>query len=148
MWGRPGADGVGHADPHGLLAGRGDERAASDDGIPHPDADLSDHRTVAHADRDPADAVAASLSTFSDEVDSLQRDGVIDNDTAKTLDDRVRDIQQALRDDEVEKVVDERDKLVEEYDKAVGEGNISTDAAQRLDPLLSDVTDSVDAYAG
>ena len=96
----------------------------------------------------PADAVAASLSTFSDEVDSLQRDGVIDNDTAKTLDDRVRDIQQALRDDEVEKVVDERDKLVEEYDKAVGEGNISTDAAQRLDPLLADVTDSVDAYAG
>ena len=35
----------------------------------------------------------------------------------------------------MEKVVDERDKLVEEYDKAVGEGNISTDAAQRLDPL-------------
>ena len=96
----------------------------------------------------PADAVAASLSTFSDEVDSLQRDGVIDNDIAKTLDDRVRDIQQALRDDEVEKVVDERDKLVEEYGKAVDEGDISTDAAQRLDPLLADVTDSVDAYAG
>ena len=48
----------------------------------------------------PADAVAASLSTFSDEVDSSVT-GVIDNDTAKTLDDRVRDIQQALRDDEV-----------------------------------------------
>ncbi len=96
----------------------------------------------------PADAVAASLSTFSDEVDSLQRDGVIDNDIAKTLDDRVRDIQQALRDDEADKVVDETDKLVEEYDKAVGEGDIPTDAAQRLDPLLADVTDSVDAYAG
>ncbi len=51
--GRPGADGVGFADPYGLLAGRGDERAASDDGIPHPDADSLDHRAIAHADRQP-----------------------------------------------------------------------------------------------
>ncbi len=60
----------------------------------------------------------------------------------------MRDIRQALRGDETDKLVDETDKLVEEYGKAVGEGDISTDAAQRLDPLLADVTDSVDAYAG
>ena len=96
----------------------------------------------------PADAVAASLSAFSDQVDALQRDGTLDNDSAKTLDDRVRDIRQALRDDEQDKVVDETAKLVEDYDKAVGEGDISADAAQQLDPLLADITDSVDAYAG
>ena len=96
----------------------------------------------------PADAVAASLSAFSDQVDALERDGTLDNDSAKTLDDRVRDIRQALRDDEQDKVVDETAKLVEDYDKAVGEGDISADAAQQLDPLLADITDSVDAYAG
>jgi hypothetical protein len=96
---------------------------------------------------DPAEAVATSLTAFSDEVGSLQRDGVLDNDTAKMLDDRVRDIEGALRDDEPDKVADETDKLVEEYDKAVAEGDISADAASRLDPLLADVTDAVDALA-
>ena len=49
----------------------------------------------------------------------LERDGVIDKDAARTLDERVRDIEKALRDDDPEKVAEETDKLVEDYDKAV-----------------------------
>ena len=97
---------------------------------------------------DPADAVAASLSAFSDEVAAVERDELVDRDTGKKLDDAVRDIERALRDDDPEKVAEETDKLVEEYDKAVQEGAIPADAAARLDPLLQDVTDTVDAYAG
>ena len=99
-------------------------------------------------DPDPADAVAASLSAFSDEVAAVVRDGLVDRDTAKKLDDAVRDIEKALREDDPEKVSEETDKLVEEYDKAVQEGAIPGEAAARLDPLLQDVTDAVDAYVG
>ncbi len=95
---------------------------------------------------DPADAVATSLSAFSDEVGVLERDGVIDKDAAKTLDGRVRDVQKALRDDDPEKVSEERDKLVEDYDKGVQDGSIPAEATQQLDPLLADVNDAVDAY--
>ena len=73
---------------------------------------------------DPADAVASSLSAFSDEVAAVERDGLVDKDAAKRLDDVVRDIERALRDDDPEKVAEEADKLVEEYDKAVQEGAI------------------------
>ena len=97
---------------------------------------------------DPADAVAASSSAFSDEVAAVERDGLVERDTAKKLDDVVRDIEKALREDAPEKVSEETDKLVEEYDKAVQEGAIPGDAAARLDPLLQDVTDAVDAYVG
>ena len=58
----------------------------------------------------------------------------------------MRDVEKALRDDDPEKVSEERDKLVEDYDKGVQEGSIPADAAQRLDPLLADVNDAVDAY--
>ena len=95
---------------------------------------------------DPADAVATSLSAFSDEVGVLERDGVIDKDAAKTLDGRVRDVQKALRDDDPQKVSEERDKLVEDYDKGVQDGSIPAEATQQLDPLLADVNDAVDAY--
>jgi serine/threonine-protein kinase len=95
---------------------------------------------------DPADAVATSLSAFSDEVRTLERDGVIDKDVAKTLDDRVRDVEKALREDDPEKVSEERDMLVEDYDKGVQDGTIPAEATQRLDPLLADVNDAVDAY--
>lgn len=97
---------------------------------------------------DPAEPVAAALSGFSDEVGALQREDLLDQDTAKKLDDIVRDIDKALRDDDREKVSAETDKLVEEYDKAVQEGKVTPEAAQRLDPLLQDVTDAVDAYVG
>ena len=92
--------------------------------------------------------MASSLSAFSDEVAAVERDGLVDKDAAKRLDDVVRDIERALRDDDPEKVAEEADKLVEEYDKAVQEGAIPSQAATRLDPLLQDVTDTVDAYAG
>ena len=76
----------------------------------------------------------------------LQRDGTIAQDTAKTLDDRVRDIEKALREDDPQKVSAETDKLVEEYDKAVQAGDVPAEGSQRLDPLLADLTDAVDAY--
>ena len=97
---------------------------------------------------DPTEPVDSALSAFSDEVGALEQDGTIDKDTAKMLDDRVRDIDKALREDDPEKVADETDKLVEEYGKAVQEGTISPDAAQRLDPLRQDLTAAVDDYAG
>jgi eukaryotic-like serine/threonine-protein kinase len=95
---------------------------------------------------DPADAVATSLAAFSDEVGVLERDGVIDKDAAKTLDEGVRDVEKALRDDDPEKVAEERDKLVEDYDKGVQDGTIPADATQRLDPLLADINDAVDDF--
>ncbi|HSO63478.1 MAG TPA: serine/threonine-protein kinase [Ornithinibacter sp.] len=96
---------------------------------------------------DPTEAVSTALSAFSDEVGALQREGLLDQDTAKKLDDIVRDIDKALRDDDPQKVSTETDKLVEEYGKAVQEGTITPEAAQRLDPLLRDLTDAVDGYA-
>ena len=39
-----------------------------------------------------------------------------------------------------------RDKLVEEYDKGVQDGTITAEASDRLDPLLADLDDAVDAY--
>ena len=97
---------------------------------------------------DPADAVVSSLSAFSDELSAVERDGLVDKDAAKKLDDVVRDIERALRDDDAEKVSEETDKLVEEYDKAVQEGTVPADAAARLDPLLQDLSAAADAYTG
>ena len=96
---------------------------------------------------DLAGAVTTALSAFSDEVGALRRSGVLDADSAKVLDDIVRDIRQGVREDDPVKVAAETDKLVEEYDKLVDSGAITTEAALRLDPLLADLTDAVDAYA-
>jgi hypothetical protein len=96
---------------------------------------------------DLAGEVTTALSAFSDEVGALQRAGVLDPDSAKVLDDIVRDIRQGLREDDPAKVAAETDKLVEEYDKLVDSGEVTTEAALRLDPLLADLTDAVDAYA-
>jgi len=97
---------------------------------------------------DPADEVASSLSAFSDEVGALARDGVLDRDVTKNLDERARDVEKALRDDDPQKVDEARDKLVEEFDKGVQEGDITADASARLDPLLADLNDAVDGYLG
>jgi eukaryotic-like serine/threonine-protein kinase len=97
---------------------------------------------------DPAEGVATSLSAFSDEVGALGRDGQLERDTAKTLDDRVREVRQALREDDPEKVSEETDKLVEEYGNAVDEGTVTPEADQRLGPLLQELTDAVGDYAG
>ncbi len=91
--------------------------------------------------------MTTALSAFSDEVGALQRADLLDPDSAKVLDDIVRDIRQGVRQDEPDKVAAETDKLVEEYDKLVDSGAITTEAALRLDPLLADLTDAVDAYA-
>ena len=90
--------------------------------------------------------MASALSAFSDEVGVLERDGVLEKDAAKTLDDGVRNVEKALREDDPQKVSDERDKLVQDYDKGVQDGTITADASDRLDPLLADVNDAVDAY--
>ena len=96
---------------------------------------------------DLAGDVESSLSAFSDEVGVLERDGVLDKNAAKTLDDGVRNIRKALRDDDPQKVSDERDKLVQDYDKGVQDGTITAEATAQLDPLLGDLKDAVDAYA-
>jgi hypothetical protein len=75
------------------------------------------------------------------------RDGALDKNAAKTLDDGVRNLRRALRDGDSQKVTEETDKLVEGYDKAVDDGSITPEASQRLDPLLADLRDAVDTYA-
>jgi serine/threonine-protein kinase len=95
---------------------------------------------------DPADAVASSLSAFSDEVGTLEGEQLITQDAAKSLNERVRDIEKALRQDDPEKVADETDKLVEEYTKSVDDGELTVDGDSRLRPLLTDVTNAVDTY--
>jgi serine/threonine-protein kinase len=97
---------------------------------------------------DPADAVRAALSAFSDEVAAVAADGLVDKDAAKKLDDGVRALEKALRDGDPQKVSDARDKLVQDYDQGVQDGTITADAKDRLDPPLADLNDSVDAYVG
>jgi eukaryotic-like serine/threonine-protein kinase len=96
---------------------------------------------------DLAGDVESSLSAFSDEVGVLERDGVLDKNAAKTLDDGVRNIRKALRDGDPQKVSDERDKLVQDYDKGVQDGTITPEASAQLDPQLGDLNDAVEAYA-
>jgi eukaryotic-like serine/threonine-protein kinase len=95
------------------------------------------------ASPDAGEGVATSLSAFSAEVGTLAADGTIDKDAAKTLDERVRDVEKALRQGDAEKVSEETDKLVEDYRGLVADGGIPAAAAQRLDPLLRDLTDAV-----
>jgi hypothetical protein len=65
---------------------------------------------------------------------------VLDADSAKVLDDIVRDIRQGVREDDPVKTSAETDKLV-------NSGAVTTEAALRLDPLLADVQTAVDAFA-
>lgn len=95
---------------------------------------------------DLAGDVSASLSAFSDEVGGLRSDGILTPATAKMLQDRARDIEKALGEDDRQKVTAETDKLVEEYDKAVQADEIPAEGSTRLDPVLADLTDAVDAY--
>ena len=91
--------------PVGLDA-RADQRGAPDDGGPPTPTPTPTPTTESPTPSpDPADAVASSLSAFSDEVAAVERDGLVDKDAAKKLDDVVRDIERALRDDDPEKVV-------------------------------------------
>ena len=96
---------------------------------------------------DPAADVETALSAFSDEVGVQDRDGGLDKDAAKTLDDGVRNLRRALRDGDSQKVSEETDKLVEGYDKGVDDGSITPEAGQQLDPLLADLRDAVDTYS-
>jgi serine/threonine protein kinase len=95
-----------------------------------------------------ADDVASALSAFSDELGALQRSKVLDRDTAKTLDDGVRDVRKALREGDADKLAEEVDNLAEDRDSAVSEGSIPPEGAQRLDPLLADLQDAARAYGG
>ena len=75
------------------------------------------------------------------------RDGGLDKNAAKTLDDGVRNIRRALRDGDAQKVLRRTPKLAQGYDKAVGDGSITPGSSQQLDPLLADLKDAVDSYA-
>jgi serine/threonine-protein kinase len=90
--------------------------------------------------------VSTALSAFSDEVAALERGGAVAKDAGKNLDEAVRDVEKALREDDAQDVADARDKLVEEYDKATQDGSVPAEAAASLDPLLADVDDAVDAF--
>jgi hypothetical protein len=90
--------------------------------------------------------VADALAAFSAEVAALQQDGTLGKDVAKTLDDRVRDVEKALRQDDPQAVSAATNALVEEYDNHVQDGSIGPEASSRLDPLVGDLTGAVDAY--
>ena len=97
---------------------------------------------------DLAGDVESALSAFSDEVGVLERDGVLDKNAAKTLDDGVRNIRKALRDGDPQKVSDEtrqaraglRQGRAGRHDHPGGDRRSSTRCS-------ADLNDAVDAYA-
>lgn len=95
---------------------------------------------------DPAQAVSDASAALADEVDALDREGGIDKDAAKTLQQEIRDIDKALRDGDSRKLLDVRNSMLEEYGTNVDSGAIPPDAADRLDPLVQELADAVDAY--
>ncbi|MBM6399595.1 serine/threonine-protein kinase [Phycicoccus sonneratiae] len=95
---------------------------------------------------DPAQAVSDASAALADEVDALDREGGIDKDAAKTLQQEIRDIDKALRDGDAGTLVDVRNSMLEEYGTNVDSGAIPPEAADRLDPLVQDLADAVDAY--
>ncbi|MGG5257169.1 protein kinase domain-containing protein [Phycicoccus avicenniae] len=95
---------------------------------------------------DPGQAVQDASRALSQEVKALERDNGIDKDAAKTLDQEIRDIDKALRDGDAGTLVDVRNSMLEEYGTNVSSGAIPPEAADRLDPLVQDLADAVDAY--
>ncbi|MBM6403888.1 protein kinase [Phycicoccus sp. CSK15P-2] len=94
---------------------------------------------------DPAPVEGASAA-LGDEVGALRQDGTIDNDTAKIVDDPLKDVDKALRDEDADDLTDARDTLVEDYRDAVDDGTMPPEAADRLDPLVEDLSSAVDDY--
>lgn len=90
------------------------------------------------------DAYAALSSAAAD----LESRGEVDKDVTKTIDERSRETDKALREGDADKVAEEADKLADDYAKAVEEGKVSQDAAATLDPLVQDLLDAADAYRG
>ena len=96
----------------------------------------------------PSSPLSTSHLTYAPaEVGVLERDGLLEKNAARTLDDGVRNIRKALRDETRRRCPRRRDKLVQDYDKGAQDGTITPEATAQLDPLLADLNDAVDAYA-
>ncbi|WP_299445289.1 serine/threonine-protein kinase [uncultured Phycicoccus sp.] len=96
---------------------------------------------------DPA-PVADARQALGEEVKALQQEDVIDKDGAKTVEDPLKDVDKALREDDQEALVEARDSLLEDYREAVDEGVIPAEGSARLDPLVQGFSDAVDTYVG
>ena len=97
------------------------------------------------ADPTPVQSAAGALG---DEVKRLDREKVLEKDAAKTVDENLRELDKALREDDSGALADARDALVEDYRDAVADGEIPAEAASSLDPLVQDVSNAVDSFLG
>ncbi len=95
---------------------------------------------------DPA-PVQDAASALDGEAKALQQDGVIDKDAATIVQDPLKEADKALRAEDAGALTSARDTLVDGYRQAVADGTYPPEAAQRLDPLVQDFSDAVDAYA-
>lgn len=92
--------------------------------------------------------VEEAIGALSDGIDDLQSAGSLEEDAAKSLRDRVRDVRQELRSgDDPEKVLEAAEKVEEELRKGVEEGKISPEAQTQLQPLVDDLQSAARAYA-
>ena len=97
---------------------------------------------------DPAEAVADATAALSAAIGDLERAGTLDQDTAKNLDDKVRDVEKELRDDNPQGVQEKADAVSEEFEKGVADGDISAEAEQTLRPLVDDLLTAAADFAG
>ena len=97
---------------------------------------------------DPAEAVADATGALSAAIGDLQRAGTLDQDAAKNLDDKVRDVEKELRDDNPQGVQEKADAVSEELQKGVADGDISAEAEQTLRPLVDDLLAAAADFAG
>ena len=93
----------------------------------------------------PSTRAAAAVSSA---IGDLERDGTLDRDAGKNLDDKVRDVEKELREGNAEAVVDAADAVAEELRGGVEDGDISADAAAVLDPLVADLVEAARGFRG
>jgi serine/threonine-protein kinase len=96
---------------------------------------------------DPAVAVEDAIAALTASISDLERGGSINQDTAKKLDDKLRDVRKELRDDNPEGVSRKTADFVDELDKGVADGEIPADAEAELRPLTDDLVSAADDYA-
>ncbi len=109
---------------------------------PEPTPTPSENPTAA----DPGQPVSDAASALRDEVSALDAAGGIDPKAAETLQKELADIDDALAAQDTKALVKARDKMLEQYGKNVDDGSIPPEAASRLNPLVQDLADAVDAY--
>jgi serine/threonine-protein kinase len=96
---------------------------------------------------DPAVAVEDAIAALTASISDLERGGSLSQDTAKKLDDKLRDVRKELRDDNPEGVSKKTADFVETLDKGVADGDIPADAEAELRPLTDDLVAAADEYA-